>query len=193
MNKNDATTVYFVKVNNHTVKPHQKLSTAAGCVLSIVFLFFSAADGYGRANASAASGRAAEVAIHHIIDGDSLVVRYQERDLEIRLWGIDAPEYDQPGSTFAKQQLIDLTSSGTAVITIKDKDRYGRTVVMLECDGVNINEALVASGSAWVHVYYCRETPCERWKRLEREARKNHLGLWQWEYPIEPWKWKSKR
>lgn len=133
------------------------------------------------------------VTIHRIIDGDSLVVLNQENYLEIRLWGIDAPEYDQPGSASAKERLKELTSGRPAEIVIKDRDRYGRLVVMLECDGNNINETMVASGSAWVHIYYCKESECERWKKLEREARKNHLGLWKWKDPVEPWKWKSRR
>ena len=103
------------------------------------------------------------------------------------------PEFDQPGSKEARNRLQELTDTGPAEIFIKDKDRYGRTVAVLNCNGINVNEAMVASGNAWVHVYYCKESICSVWKKLESDARKNHLGMWQLENPVEPWKWKSRR
>lgn len=172
-----------------SVQPH----TGAKRLFIIVYLVCACASGFGGSHAAYGSERIVSVDIHHVIDGDSLVVIDQGKYLEIRLWGIDAPEYDQPGSRSAKERLKELTRYGQGIIAIKDTDRYGRTVAILECNGINVNEALVASGAAWVHVYYCRDFPCKKWKILESDARKNHLGLWQWENPVAPWTWKSKR
>lgn len=163
-------------------------------VLIICFIFISlVAEGYGKTNRDTGTGEVSSVIVHHIIDGDSLAVVDRGKLVEIRLWGIDAPEYDQPGSEQAKARISGLTETGRAEIFIKDRDRYGRTVVLLECNGINVNEEMVASGHAWVHVYYCKDSICRKWKKLERDARNNHLGLWQWENPIEPWIWKSNR
>ena len=152
-----------------------------------------AADGYGKTTRDTVTGGVLSVTVHAIIDGDSLVVSDRGKLVEIRLWGIDSPEYDQPGSEQAKARISGLTAPGRAEIFIKDKDRYGRTVVLLECNGINVNEEMVASGHAWVHAYYCKESICKKWTILERGARNKHLGLWQWENPIETRRWKSNR
>lgn len=148
---------------------------------------------------SAQSGTAAEsgvplnVHLHHVIDGDSVMFSSRGDLIEVRLWGIDAPEFDQPGSEAAERKLNSLLTCKNTVLWIKDRDRYGRTVGIVECDGSSVNEAMVASGHAWVHVYYCKEKVCLEWKKLESSARKNNLGLWKWKNPVEPWRWKSTR
>ena len=58
---------------------------------------------------------------------------------------------------------------------------------------VGVNSALVASGSAWVHDYYCKEPICAGWYELEGKARNDKLGLWQGTNVIEPWVWKMKK
>ena len=131
--------------------------------------------------------------VDRIIDGDSLIVRTGARTLEIRLWGIDAPEYDQPGSSGAKKKLSDLVLGNTVSIVIKYADKYGRYVALLTSSGVSVNEEMVATGNSWVHDYFCRETICRKWSLLEERARTERRGLWQGDNPIPPWQWKRKR
>ena len=183
----------IVSSDNHTMSLLIRLRDGGVYPFIIGFLVAAAAGGCGHAHASTDEGARVPVSIHRVIDGDSLIVLDHNKVREVRLWGIDAPEFDQPGSASAKERLKALTSCTQAQIQIKDRDRYGRSVVMLECDGNKVNEAMVACGDAWVHVYYCKESVCEQWKKLERDARKNHLGLWRWPNPVEPWKWKSHR
>lgn len=133
------------------------------------------------------------VRVHHVIDGDSVMFSSGGKLIEVRLWGIDAPEFDQPGADAAEKKLESLLRCKSIELQGKDRDRYGRTVGTVECDGSSVNEALVASGNAWVHVYYCKEKVCLEWKKLESKARKNNLGLWKWKNPVEPWRWKSTR
>lgn len=164
--------------------------------MSLVFFIYGfgiIGPGYSKTRPSNGAIRSFEVRVHHIIDGDSLAVVLGQTYMEIRLWGIDAPEYDQPGSEEASERLASLTKSGKIILFIKDRDRYGRTVAIVNCNAINVNEAMVASGNAWVHIYYCKESVCQKWKKLESSARKNNLGLWKWENAIEPWKWKSMR
>ena len=81
--------------------------------------------------------------------------------------------------------------NATVDLLVKDRDDYGRMVAMVTTeDGELVNELLVKNGYAWVHIYYCKEAVCERWKALEREARANRLGLWQDAEPVAPWVWK---
>ncbi len=131
--------------------------------------------------------------VDRIIDGDSLIVRKGGSHMEIRLWGIDAPEYDQPGSRQAKRKLSELVLGNTVSIFIKYTDKYGRQVALLTSSGVNVNEEMIVTGNSWVHDYFCRETICRKWKVLEERARNEKRGLWQEDDPIPPWQWKRKR
>lgn len=162
-------------------------------LIFFIYTFGTTERGYTKTIYPSGSTIPIEARVHHIIDGDSLVVVTGKSFMEIRLWGIDAPEYDQPGSEEAKDHLRYLTEVGRLNLFVKDRDRYGRIVGIVECNGISVNEEMIASGNAWVHIYYCKESVCQKWKKLESSARKNNLGLWKWEKAIEPWKWKSKR
>ena len=134
-----------------------------------------------------------EALVEFVIDGDSLRVRADEREVEVRLWGIDAPEYDQPGSKEAKKALQNLVLGKKVTIYPKYRDKYNRLIAIVHQEGLNVNENLIESGHSWVHVYYCRDGICDRWKRLQDEARKKGQGLWTYENPIPPWRWKAIR
>lgn len=131
--------------------------------------------------------------LHYVADGDSFVVRKNGSELSIRLWGIDAPEFDQPFSQASKNTLKDLLSGKYMQITPKDIDKYGRIVAVVTVGNMTVNSALVASGSAWVHDYYCKEPICASWYKLEEKARNDKSGLWRGKNVIEPWVWKMKK
>jgi endonuclease YncB( thermonuclease family) len=131
--------------------------------------------------------------LHYVADGDSFVVRKNGSEVSIRLWGIDAPEFDQPFSQASKNTLKDLLSGKYMQIIPKDIDRYGRIVAVVNIGNITVNSALVESGSAWVHQYYCKEPVCEYWYELEEKARNDKSGLWRGKNVIEPWVWKMKK
>lgn len=131
------------------------------------------------------------VQVRKIIDGDTIMVATAVEDVKVRLWGIDTPEYRQPYSQAAKKVTRKLLQNATVDLLVKDLDDYGRMVAVVNMEGgESVNELLVKSGYAWVHIYYCKEPVCDRWKALEKEARANRLGLWQEAEPVAPWVWK---
>ncbi len=132
-------------------------------------------------------------AVHYIVDGDSFVVSKNSSKISIRLWGIDAPEYDQPHSRASKDALRQLISGKVLRIVPKDIDKYGRIVAIVTVDQITVNSALVANGSAWVHDYFCSEPVCLYWYKLQENAQRRKSGLWQGERAIEPWVWKMKK
>jgi len=131
--------------------------------------------------------------LHYLSDGDSFVVKKNNTNVTIRLWGIDAPEYDQPHSKSSKDALEQLLSKKRLRIIPKDIDKYGRTVAIVEVENIIVNSVLVAKGNAWVHTYYCLEPVCDLWYELEEKARSARSGLWSGDKPIEPWVWKMKK
>jgi endonuclease YncB( thermonuclease family) len=113
-------------------------------------------------------------------DGDTLRVRDGSRTLNVRLACIDAPETSQaPHGASARAQLQALAAVGTTVeLRVKATDRYGRSVAELSRGGRNLNQALVASGSAFVYWQYIQGCDRQTYSRLENEARLKRVGIW---------------
>lgn len=153
---------------------------------------FLAASGFTERIAWSAQGPAA-IIVDYVVDGDSLVVQKGTKKMEVRLWGIDAPEYDQPDSIMARNGLKKMVMGQKGVLYIKYQDRYGRYVSLLKIKDLNVNEAMVANGHSWVYDRYCREPVCQRWKHLQAEAKKQRRGLWSGNDPVPPWQWKASR
>lgn len=133
------------------------------------------------------------VTVSKVIDGDSLEVTRDGSYFQVRLWGIDAPEWDQEFSADAKILCHQFVEGKKIEVQEKSTDTYGRTVALVLVDGLSLNEELIRRGMAWVHIRYCDEKICNFWRELEAEARLSHSGLWQEEHPIPPWRWKNLR
>lgn len=129
-----------------------------------------------------------------VIDGDSLKVRRNGKVYEIRLYGIDTPEYRQPYSNKAKQFSKRIAYKQIVTVEEKDIDRYGRIVALVMSQGKMVNMELVREGLAWYYPKYCRQQPlCGEFKRLEHKARKENRGLWRDKSPVAPWDWKRQK
>ena len=78
-------------------------------------------------------------------DGDSLIVRQDTGvAVEIRLWGIDAPEKRQAYSNASKKHLSSLVFGKRVRVLVRDTDRYGRTVAeIILVDVHNVNQEMV--------------------------------------------------
>ncbi len=152
---------------------------AAGCLCCLL-----AAD---------VTGNDFQARVVRIIDGDSMVVRYSNGFREIRLYGIDCPEYDQPYSRKAKQFMKKHLQRQQVNITIIDRDKYGRDIAMVEKDGINYNGLLVQKGLAWVYPRYCHKKICRDWARYEVSARRQEINLWKSKKAVSPWVWKHRK
>ena len=93
-----------------------------------------------------------------VIDGDTLdVTTAKGETITVRLALIDAPEKDESGfdeaRNFTTEQCLDKNAE-------VDPDNnqgltYGRTVAVVYCEGVNVNEAILDSGFADVYQDFC--------------------------------------
>lgn len=119
-----------------------------------------------------------------VADGDTLTMLDNGRPVKIRLANIDAPEKAQAYGQRAKQSLSDLCYGKDASYQAVDVDRYGRTVALVTCEGVNVNREQVARGLAWVYVRYNKDPSLPV---LEGRARGARLGLWGDPEPTPPW------
>lgn len=125
-----------------------------------------------------------------IIDGDSLVVA----GVEIRLYGIDAPEYRQycfrRGRPWAcgidaTRTLRALIANRPVACRAREEDRYGRTVAACSVAGSDLGAAMVAGGHAVAYGAYDTE---------ERAARNAGRGIWSSRFePPAAWRAKHPR
>ncbi len=132
-----------------------------------------------------------EARVSRIIDGDSIVVSKAKEKIEIRLYGIDSPEWRQPFSREARSCLSRAVYKKNVVIFPQYHDSYGRLVAHIERKGKNINGYLVEQGCAWVYPHFCRQKICDRWYIKQKRAKQEQKGLWQEEKPVAPWVWKK--
>jgi endonuclease YncB( thermonuclease family) len=114
-----------------------------------------------------------------VVDGDSL----RKGDTDIRLFGIDAPEYrqscrDKHGSEYScgKQSanaLRGLVQGQEVSCTSVETDRYGRAVAVCKIGDLDINGEMVRLGWA---VAYSRHSAS--YLGTEAEAKKAKRGIW---------------
>ena len=127
-----------------------------------------------------------------VLDGDSLRVKRSSRVYEIRLYGIDSPEYGQFCWLEARGLTRGLVLGKIVNIKPVDTDRYGRIVALVWQQGQLVNSELVRNGLAWVYPRYCQTQPlCSDMKLLEEAAQKRGLGLWHKKSPMAPWLWRQ--
>ncbi len=115
----------------------------------------------------------------YVVDGDSIFIGKRE----IRLSGIDAPEYHQtcknadkqnyPCGLKAREYLISLVGDDLRCDKIT-MDKYHREVADCFSKGKNINHEMVAAGWAVAYTRYTKD-----YAKPEKDARRRKLGIWQ--------------
>lgn len=131
---------------------------------------------------SAAAGQSVVSGVAYAKDGDSLTVG----DKEIRLFGIDAPEYDQTferhGASWAcgaqaARQLSSLVTGKAVVCEQVATDLYGRVVARCRVGTTDVNKMMVALGFAIAYRRYSSD-----YVSVEESAKANRLGIWSGEF-----------
>lgn len=111
-------------------------------------------------------------------DGDSLVVGSQE----VRLFGIDAPEYKQTCSirssnwacgSEAASNMRALVNGRSLRCSAVDRDVYGRTVAICHLGAIDIGSEMVKRGLATV-----LPNGVSRYGAVEAASRANRTGIW---------------
>jgi micrococcal nuclease len=128
--------------------------------------------------------------VTRIADGDTFTMIFDNGfEVRVRLNGIDSPEKKQAFSNRAKQTLSALIFNKKVKVYYESKDRYGRVLGDIYIDNLNVNHEMVRRGMAW---HFIRYSDDETLAALEKEARKNRIGLWADPNPVAPWKFRSK-
>lgn len=127
--------------------------------------------------------------IVRVIDGDTIVIKINNKAETVRLIGINTPETVDPrrpvecfgieASNRAKEVL-----SGKSVRLEEDdfvgkKDKYGRLLkyIFLE-NGTNFNKMMISEGYAYEYTYDLPYKYQNEFKQAEKEAKEMKKGLW---------------
>jgi micrococcal nuclease len=122
-----------------------------------------------------------------VVDGDSVHVLFRDRDVTIRLIGVDTPETVAPGEPVGcygpeASQFTTTRLTGNHVRLEFDVDRidpYGRTLAYVWMpDGLLFNETLVRRGFATVATYPPDTRYVDRFEVAQRRAAAADRGLW---------------
>ena len=87
---------------------------------------------------------------HSAVDnGDTIKVLVNNKEVKVRLWGIDCPEKKQAFGTEAKKATSELCFNKVVKVTVTGKDRDKRSIGIVELPNGNIlNQELVRQGMA---------------------------------------------
>lgn len=102
--------------------------------------------------ALAIPARAEEARVLRVIDGDSLRIELRGLQLDLRLLGVDAPEWNKPGGQEAKAFVEEWIGDGVIDLEF-DRHRYGkygRLLAWVWKDDRLLQEDLVRAGQARV-------------------------------------------
>ncbi len=124
-----------------------------------------------------------------VLDGDSLVVALARRRIEVRLQGIDCPEWSQPWGQEAKRFTAGFVGQSVRLIP-RDVDRRGRVVARVVLSGGrDLGLMLLSRGLAWWYARYAigDRAYARAWWKAVRKGR----GLWGDDSPqVPPWDWR---
>lgn len=123
-----------------------------------------------------------------VVDGDT----FDLDGLQIRINGIDAPEFGQRcGDWDCGQEALDrldaLISEGDVSCVPLDQDRYGRMIARCSTGDQDIGAVLVEEGLAWAFTRYSAD-----YVETEAIARQAHVGVWQGDYEA-PWDYRARK
>lgn len=139
-------------------------------------------------------GAAALCLVVAISDGDTLKVRCGTegafQQVSVRLAEVDAPEKAQPFGQRSRASLAALCFGTWATVKPEKRDRYGRTVARVECDGKDASAEQARAGMAWYYVSYGTDASVQA---LEGLARGSRAGLWADPAPVAPWEWRASK
>lgn len=164
--------------------PRTPTADVRRAVVSALFLLLPAAC--APAEEPAPNGGDGATVVTRVVDGDTVQVLFDGRELDVRLIGIDTPETVKPGdpvecfgpeaSAFTEDRL-----EGREVrleFDVERLDPFDRTLAYVWLGDELFNETLVREGYALVTTFPPNVRYVERFHGAQRVAREEGLGLW---------------
>ena len=123
-----------------------------------------------------------------VADGDTITLLIDGHREKIRLEGIDCPEEGQAFGKKAKRFTSDVVYGKKVSLKRVGKDKYSRTLGVIQVDGRVLNQELVRAGYAW---HFKKYSSSPVLSLFEEEARRERKGLWVDKAPVPPWNYRK--
>jgi len=142
----------------------------------------------GYCDAGLASTERHKVFCTRVVDGDTIIIRSENKKVRVRLLGIDTPEVNWKNKALSQKGALEATQFlkkkiEGKVIFIESEEPfvgyYGRVLgYIFSKNGTFINASIVEQGYGRVF----RRYPCKRTNELlvyEKKAKSKGLGIWK--------------
>lgn len=139
-------------------------------------------------------------------DGDTFtILACDSLKLNVRLWGIDAPELKQPYGIEARECLRGLIMGTDVVVFIEGHEKYGRLLGTLRTHPIDfteprcVNEMMVYFGYAWVYTPNIKQSDNRQvdyaflFNTSQTKAMSYFMGLWADANPTPPWEYRKNK
>ncbi|RXK17631.1 thermonuclease [Macrococcus sp. DPC7161] len=123
----------------------------------------------------------------HSVDGDTVVVKKNHRNVTVRLLLVDTPESKKP-NTPVQPYAIEASKFTESLVKTCDlsiqydtkgkTDKYGRDLVYLYCGNEMVNKTLVEKGYARVGYVYQQKDHLRTLENAQSIARAKGLKIW---------------
>ncbi len=140
--------------------------------------------------------RGMPIVVTRVSDGDTVVVREDRRfaqEFRVRLYGIDAPESDQPFGRESTEALRRMTRSQPLSLDVFAHDQYGRAIGLLYPRGgdprQSLNVAMVREG--WAYCYHRKGRYSHGLDAAQRQAQAARRGVWS-RRTERPWRYRRR-
>ena len=125
-----------------------------------------------------------------VYDGDSFKMDVSGRGVvQVRIYGIDAPEKNQPGANIALKAAIKLLKNKTVRVVKVDIDKYNRVIGKVYLGKLYVNLWMLSNGYAWHFKFFSQD---KAFSKAEHGARLAKRGIWKFSNNIPPWDYRKK-
>lgn len=130
-----------------------------------------------------------DVAVRKAIDGDTMLVYYNGRNIKVKLYGVDAPKLDQPWGPQAKAVLRGYENH-RILVSEQYQAPDGTPYVKAKVNGKDLGTELLRAGHVWADEEFLYLTFKEdKYDQHQRYAQGLNNGLWGAPNPKAPWLW----
>jgi endonuclease YncB( thermonuclease family) len=118
-----------------------------------------------------------------VVDGDTIVVNCDKRQMTVELAGIDAPELGQPWGKEVRSFVRHMVEGNQITLEVVEAGETGGTARVL-VGGQDLSRLLAERGLAWA-------TAGSGLEELTEKAKSAPCGLWLDAQPVPPWEFRE--
>ena len=125
---------------------------------------------------------------YKILDGDSIIVVFNNKKIPIELDGIDCPELEQEFGKEAAEFTTSFVYKKKFTVDIRNYDENDRVIGRVAIDGKDLSLSLIEEGLAW---YVKEKNSDKELAKAQKKAKKAKKGLWKQSKPTPPWTFRN--